>query len=123
MGSAKRTILQIWGFFFLGLGILGAVLPIMPTTPFVLVSAACFYRSNKRIHKWLNNSRYFGPYIENYHTGQGVNLSLKLKSIIAMGLTLIISIIIVQTAWALFLLGVVGICVTIHLLLIKTKKQ
>ena len=118
----KNLILMILGFILLGLGVVGVVIPVLPTTPFVLLAAVCFYASNKRIAAWLQRSRIFGPYIENYRTKQGVKLPLKITSIAFLWTGLIISMVIVQKTWVYIVLGIVGVCVTIHLLLIKTKK-
>lgn len=61
-----KTILIILGFFFLGLAVLGAILPVMPTTCFVLAAAACFAKSSTRFYNWLLASRVFGPMIHNW---------------------------------------------------------
>jgi len=119
----KNLLLTILGFIFLGLGAVGVVLPVLPTTPFVLLAALCFSASNKKFHDWLQRNRFFGPYIENYRTKQGIKRSLKIASIAFLWTGLIISMVIVQTMLIYVTLGIVGVCVTIHLLLIKTKKE
>ena len=121
--AIKNLILSILGFIFLGLGAVGIVFPIMPATPFVLLSAVCFSAGNNKISCWLQRNRIFGPFIENYHTGQGVSKSLKIGSILFTWVWLIISMAVVRTMWIYVILGVVGVCVTIHLILIKTKKE
>ena len=121
--SIKSVILTILGFVFLGLGAVGVVIPVMPTTPFILLAAICFSSGNNKLSDWLQQNPIFGPYIENYHTKQGVNKSLKVGSIIFVWIGLFISMITVQTIWICVLLGIVGIGVTIHLLMIKTKKE
>ena len=118
----KNLILIILGFVFLALGAVGVALPVLPTTPFVLLAAVCFSASNKRIAAWLQRNRLFGPYIENYRTKQGIKLPLKIASIAFLWTGLIISMVIVRTTWVYIVLGMVGAGVTIHLLLIKTKK-
>jgi len=119
--TMKNLILTMFGFIFLGLGVVGVSIPVMPTTPFVLLAAACFSVSNKKIFNWLQKNRFFGPYIENYRTKQGIKKSLKIISIFILWSGLIISMVIMRTMWIYIMLGIVGICVTIHLLLIKTK--
>ena len=118
--SAKNLILTILGFVFLGVGAVGVAIPVMPTTPFVLLAAACFSAGNERFAVWLRQSRFFGPFIENYRTGRGVRTSLKIAGIVFVWTGLVISMLIVQTTWVSVLLAVVGAGVTIHLLLIKT---
>ena len=118
----KKPILIFLGFLFLGFGSLGVILPVMPTTPFVLLAALCFSTSSKKFYDWLRCNRIFGPYIENYRTKQGISIWHKIASVIFLWTGLIISMAIVQTVWIYIVLGIVGVGVTIHLLLIKTKK-
>src|SRR3989337_662720 len=66
LSKFKRGFFVIAGTVFLGLGVLGIALPILPTTPFLLLSAACYYKGSKRLHNWLMNNRWFGGYIRNY---------------------------------------------------------
>ena len=120
--TPKNLILLISGFILLGLGVVGIVLPVLPTTPFVLLAAVCFSASNMKIAAWLQKNRVFGPYIENYRTKQGIKMSQKIVSIAFLWTGLIISMAIVRTTWIYIVLGIVGIGVTTHLLLIKTKK-
>jgi uncharacterized membrane protein YbaN (DUF454 family) len=76
-----RVFLLIGGTFSLGLGAIGIFLPILPTTPFLLISAACFMRSSERMHKWILNNRWFGEYIRNYQEGKGIPLKTKVLAI------------------------------------------
>ena len=120
---ARNTLLTLLGFVLLGLGALGVALPVLPTTPFVLLAAMCFSAGNQRMLRWLERSRVFGQYIENYRTKQGISAPLKIASIVFLWTGLIISMVRAQTARMYVLLGIVGICVTVHLLWIKTKKH
>jgi uncharacterized membrane protein YbaN (DUF454 family) len=121
--SVKTLILTALGFLFLGLGAVGAFVPVLPTTPFVLLAAGCFYSCNRRIHAWLKKNPFFGPYLENYRTRQGISLRLKITSIAMLWAGLIISALIVKTLWIYIVLAAVGIGVTAHLLRIKTKEK
>ncbi|WOH37087.1 YbaN family protein [Thalassotalea fonticola] len=62
----KRFLYLAVGFGFVVLAIIGIALPVLPTTPFLLVAAACFAKSSKRCHKWLINNKLFGPIIHNW---------------------------------------------------------
>lgn len=82
--NLRRTAWFILGFVALGLGILGAMLPLLPTTPFVLVAAFAFARSSDRWHNWLLSHRIFGPLIANWRTHGALNRTTKIVSILSM---------------------------------------
>jgi len=123
-GNLSRGVLIIAGTFFVGLGILGIFLPLLPTTPFLLLAAACYARSSERFYNWLLNNRWFGNYIKNYLEGKGAPLRVKVLSIsflwIAIGysVALVVDIFLVR-----ILLILIAIGVTIHILSIRTLKQ
>jgi len=117
----KTLVLTLFGFIFLSIGFIGIILPILPTTPFVLISAVCFSVGNKKIFNLLEKNPIFGQYIENYRKKIGIKKSLKIISIAILWTGLIVSMIIVNTIFVFILLGFIGLCVTIHLLLIKTR--
>ncbi len=73
-----RALLFFAGTFSLVLGAIGVFLPILPTTPFLLLSAACYLRSSERMHNWLLNNKWFGKYIRNYQEGKGIPLKTKI---------------------------------------------
>ena len=75
--NLSRWALIIIGSFFTGLGILGLFLPLLPTTPFLLLAAACYIRSSERFYNWLINNKWLGNYIKNYLEGKGVSLKAK----------------------------------------------
>ena len=104
-------------------GAVGVIFPILPTTPFVLLAAICFSAGSSKIAGWLRRNRIFGPYIENYRTKQGISKILKTGSVIFVWAGLLISMAVVQTWLICVILLIVGVGVTIHLLMIKTKKN
>jgi len=120
--NIKKLLFALLGFISLTLGAVGIFLPLLPTTPFVLLAAGCFSMSNKKLEAWLQQSRIFGPFIENYRTGCGISKLHKFASISSMWAGMITSMFILRTPWVYFFLCTVGTCVTIHLLMIKTKK-
>lgn len=83
----ERRGSRVWtavGVFFLVLGALGAVLPLLPTTPFVLVSAWCFARSSPRMHAWLLSSGVFGPILRNWEANRCVPRRAKITALVMM---------------------------------------
>ncbi|MCL2591984.1 MAG: YbaN family protein [Defluviitaleaceae bacterium] len=121
MAKIKKLLLNLLGFICLGLGAIGIFMPGLPTTPFVILAAICFSRSNEKAYKWLKSTKFFGPYIEHYKTKQGVAKRLKIVSIIVVLTSLTISMLMLRTTWAFIVLPIVGLCVSIHIALIKTK--
>ena len=75
---------RLLGIVFLGVGALGALLPLLPATPFVLLSAACFARSSERWHKRLLASDTFGPMIRNWEQKRCVSCRVKAIAIVSM---------------------------------------
>jgi len=119
-----RYLLIIAGTIFLGCGIIGIFLPILPTTPFLLLAAACYARSSKRFYDWLMNNKWFGTYIKNYREGRGVPLKVKVFTISLLWTTILFSVFfVISNFWIKIVLIIIAIGVTIHILTIKTCKQ
>ena len=87
-----RFIWAVIGLTALGLGLLGVALPLLPTTPFLLVAAFAFARSSPRLSAWLNGHRTFGPLIENWQTHGSINRRAKKVAAITMLLTFLLSV-------------------------------
>ncbi len=79
-------LLKIVGVFFVGLAILGAVLPILPTTPFILVAATCFAKSSPRMHKMLLDNKVFGPLIYHWQESRSIPKSAKTIALTSIAL-------------------------------------
>lgn len=79
-----RLLWQIAGLTALGLGILGVALPLLPTTPFILLAVFCFSRSSERLHTWLVTHKRFGPMIDNWHQHGAISKRAKYLSAMAM---------------------------------------
>lgn len=120
--NIKNIILMTVGLISLLLGAIGIFLPILPTTPFVLLSAGCFSISSPRLSAMLMKSKYFGSYIENYRYKTGVPLKVKRRAIIFLWIGLSISMSLIKTPLVISILIIVGICVTTHLSTLKTRK-
>ncbi len=88
-----RTLWFIAGTICVALGAIGIVLPLLPTTPFLLAAAACYYKSSPRMHRWLLNNKWFGEYIRNYQEGKGLTLKTKITALTMLRVTIGFSII------------------------------
>jgi uncharacterized protein len=82
----KRQVLLVLGFFFVGLAFLGVVLPVLPTTPFLLVAAACFSRSSPKFHGWLLANPLFGPIIRDWEDHRSIPMRAKVMTVIMVGI-------------------------------------
>jgi hypothetical protein len=119
-----RRGLIIAGSFFVGLGIVGIFLPVLPTTPFLLLAAACYARSSERFYNWLLYNKWFGNYIRNYREGKGVPLKVKVLAISFLWITIGSSVIfVIQVLLFRIILILIAIGITIHILSIRTLKQ
>lgn len=120
----KRMILVVAGSLFVGLGILGAVLPVLPTTPFLLLAAACYVRSSRPLYHWLLTNRFFGEYLRRFRDGEGIPLATKIWAISLLWLSLGSSAFLAVPArlwWVRLLLLVIGLGVTTHIARIPTR--
>jgi len=91
------VFLKITGMFFVGLAILGAVLPLLPTTPFLLVAAACFAKSSPRMHAMLLQNKVFGPLIYHWQQSRSIPKRAKIIALVSMVLAVCWSCYIVES--------------------------
>jgi len=91
MKRAKQAVYLIIGTLALVLGAIGLFLPVLPTTPFVILAAACYLRSSKRMHAWILRSELFGETIENFQAGRGLKRDTKIRALVLMWATISIS--------------------------------
>ena len=118
-----RYILTLLGLISLGLGILGAFLPVLPTTPLLLLSAALFLRGNRRLYDWLMNHPKLGVYFSNFMKHKAIPLRVKVVAVSMLWITLLYCAIWVAGHWAFRLFFIlIAIGVTIHILSYKTLK-
>jgi uncharacterized membrane protein YbaN (DUF454 family) len=119
-----KIFLTIFGLISLGLAILGIFLPVLPTTPLLLLSAALFLRSNRGLYDWLMKHPRFGPYIKNFLEHKTIPLHIKIIAITTLWLTLLYCAIFVAEHWAFraFFISI-AIGVTVHILSYKTSRR
>jgi uncharacterized membrane protein YbaN (DUF454 family) len=109
------------GVISVGLGVIGVFLPLLPTTPFLLLAAACFVRSSERLYAWLIGHRLFGTYIRHYREHRAITLRAKVVVLALLwGVIGYTAFGIVTEWWLRALLGIVAVGVTIHILHLKT---
>ena len=119
----KRQLLITTGTICVAIGLVGIVVPILPTTPFLLLAAACYLRSSQRFYNWLMNNRWFGTYIRNYIEGRGIPLKVKLFTIALLWAAIGMSIWLVANLVVTIVLLVIAAAVTLHIILIRAKKK
>jgi uncharacterized protein len=119
-----KTIYIIIGTVSLILGIAGIFLPLLPTTPFLLLTAALYFRASPRLYNWLLSQKHLGPYIRNFREEKAIPLRAKIISITLMWTTMLCSIsFFVPIMWAKILLLLIAIGVTYHILSYRTLKK
>ena len=121
MSKGQRGLLIVAGSVFAGLGILGIFLPLLPTTPFLLLAAACYAKSSQRFYDWLLNHKYLGEYIRNYREGRGIPLRTKVLILFFLWATIGYSaVVVVDTLFIRIILFLVAVGVTIHVVSFST---
>lgn len=116
--------LIVAGTISTAIGILGIFVPLLPTTPFLLLAAACYMRSSERFYRWLLNNRLCGTYIRNYMEGRGMPLRTKLSTIFLLWITIGVSAFIAtQNLVVRIILVIIAIGVTLHIIFIRAKRQ
>ncbi|REG86619.1 YbaN family protein [Marinomonas pollencensis] len=121
--QGKRIFFIILGWFSLITGIIGIFLPLLPTTPLVLLAAWCFSKSSERFHNWLLEHKYFGPILRDWQSSDGIPKRARNRAIAFMWLGMAISIMIVGRFWATLCLVLIGLAVSVYLLRMPTRTE
>ncbi|CAH0540741.1 YbaN family protein [Vibrio marisflavi] len=100
----RNVVFNSLGFICLLLAVIGIVLPVLPTTPFVLLASACFMRGSAKFRSWLHNHSVFGPILDNWHKSRAVSRSVKRRGVILITVSFALSIWIVSVDWLKILL-------------------
>ncbi|EAR09397.1 YbaN family protein [Reinekea blandensis] len=96
MTRLTHALVFVGGWIAFGLGAVGVVIPVLPTTPFMLLAAACFAKTSPRFHQWLIHSRLFGSLIRNWETGRYIEKTAKRRALAIVALTFGLSIVVVD---------------------------
>ncbi len=119
--KAVRATLIIVGTLAAVIGIIGIFLPLLPTTPFLLLAAACYARSSRRFYTWLLTNRWFGAYIRDYRAGLGVPMKVKASTLALLWATILVSAgFFVDSPHVRAMLLAIALAVTLHVLSIST---
>lgn len=120
--NLTRWSLVAAGTLSLGLGLFGIFVPVLPTTPFLLLAAACYARGSQRFYCWLINNRLFGTYIRSYREGRGLPLKVRVFTVIILWLTIgSTALIFVDEDWQKVLLTAIALAVTVHVASLSPK--
>ena len=123
MENLKKKIYIFVGFLAVILGIIGVILPGIPTVPFLLVALFCFERSSKKYHDMILNNKYFGKVLRDYYEGRGLTTSVKIKAILFLTCGIAFSFYRVQHLHLRIMLAVIWLGVTIHIVLLKNRPK
>jgi uncharacterized protein len=119
-----KFVLIAAGTLLVILGAVGVFVPVLPTTPFLLLAAAFYARSSRRLYHWLLSNRLFGEYVRKYREGRGLPLRLKILTILTLWLTIgSTALFAVSSLWGRLILFLIAAGVTLHLIMIKTSTQ
>lgn len=119
-----KYVFMLIGFVSLVLGIIGIFLPLLPTTPFLLLSAAMFFRGSPRAYKWLLGHRYLGPYIRSFREDRSIPLRAKIVSLSLLWLTSLHCVVLIFRSWWLrAVMLAVALGVSFYILSFKTRRN
>jgi uncharacterized membrane protein YbaN (DUF454 family) len=119
----RRAIYVALGFFFVGLAMVGIVLPVLPTTPFLLLAAWFFARSSHRFYDWLLENKRFGPLLRQWRADRSLPPGVKTKAIVVVVVAFTISILVVHLLmWLQGLLLLIGLALIVFLLRLPERE-
>jgi uncharacterized membrane protein YbaN (DUF454 family) len=118
----RRTLLLVAGSLFLLVGVVGVVVPVLPTTPLLILSAICYARSSERCYRWLVSNRVFGRYLDDYLHGRGISWKVKAVTLVFLwGVITCTALLLVEAVWLRVLLFAIAAGVTVHVVTLKGR--
>ena len=123
MNRAKKALLIASGSLCVALAVLGLFLPLLPTTPFLLLASACYLRSSERLHGWLMGNRVLGGYIRNFRERRGIPLRAKFTTVALLWLPLLYSVYRLDLLWLEVLLVLMGAAWSVVIFRVKTLRE
>ena len=116
-----KLVLNIVGVLAVLLGLIGIFVPLLPTTPFLLLAAACFARGSQRLHGWLLNNGLFGRFLRDYEQGKGIPARAKVIALLMMWSSLVLAMWRYESLTVRLVLLATGAGVSIYLLRLPTR--
>jgi uncharacterized membrane protein YbaN (DUF454 family) len=122
--SVKRMLFVLVGTLFLAIGFIGIIVPVLPTTPLLLLAAACYLRGSERLHRWMINNRIFGEFIRNYTEGRGIKPGQKAVTLAFLWMTISFSALyLIENLPVRILLFLIATAVSVHVLALPSMRS
>ncbi|MGP4040583.1 YbaN family protein [Gracilibacillus sp. D59] len=126
MSNVKRTLWILGGSLSLVIGLIGMIVPILPTTPLIILAGFCYGKSSARLHNWLVTNKYFGHYIKDYTDGKGVPIRIKILAVLIVWTSVLFTVTVIPLfPIRIFMLGI-AVFVTLFIFtspLLKVKNK
>lgn len=121
--SVKRTLFVLVGTLFLAIGFVGIIIPVLPTTPLLLLAAACYLRGSEKLHRWMIENRIFGEFIRNYTEGRGIEPRQKVITLAFLWMTISFSALyLIERLPVRILLFLIATAVSVHILALPSLR-
>jgi len=122
--SVKKGLILSAGFLFVMLGVIGSVLPVMPSIPFFIIASVFFSKSSVRFHNMLLNNKLIGPHIKNYHEKKGISLRGKILLIAGQWISILFTcIFFIHNIFSRVFLVIIALAATFYIISLKTLKH
>lgn len=112
----KGFLFVVGGWACVGMAVLGAVLPLLPTTPFLLLASFCFYRGSPRMHAWLHRSKWFGPTLDDWEHYHGIRRTMKHRTLLLVTAVVATSLLLNSLPWWLRYVALALVAVGIYVI-------
>ena len=119
----KKFLFIFIGVVSLGLGVIGIFLPILPTTPFILISVYCFARSSEKMHLWLINTKLYKKILEKFINKKGITIKSKLIIIVPVSILLLFLFLIFNNLWIRIIIIILFVMKILFFIKIPTIKN
>jgi len=121
--NVKRMLFVLVGTLFLAIGFVGIIIPVLPTTPLLLLAAACYLRGSERLHRWMIENRIFGEFIRNYREGRGIKPRQKAVTLVFLWMTISFSALyLIERLPVRILLFLIATAVSVHILALPSLR-